>query len=49
MSKLKISSKNKSVIIGSFLRHQEKIAVVKSLKKALEKYHFNYAKIDVPN
>ena len=23
--------------------------LVKSLKKALEKYHFNYAKIDVPN
>ena len=49
MSKLKISSKNKSVIIGSFLRHQEKIAVVRSLKKALKKYHFNYAKINVPN
>ena len=49
MSKLKISSKNKSIIIGSFLRYQEKIDVVKSLKKALKKYHFNYAKIDVAN
>ena len=49
MSKLKISSKNKSIIIGSFLRYQEKIDVVKSLKKALKKFHFNYAKIDVAN
>ena len=49
MSKLKISSKNKSIIVGSFLRYQEKIDVVKSLKKALKKYHFNYAKIDVAN
>ena len=49
MSKLKISSKNKSIIIGSFLRYQEKIDVVKSLKKALKKYHFNYAKVDVAN
>ena len=49
VSKLKISSKNKSIIIGSFLRYQEKIDVVKSLKKALKKYHFNYAKIDVAN
>ena len=49
MSKLKISSKNKSIIVGSFLRYQEKIDVVKSLKKALKKYHFNYTKIDAAN
>ena len=49
MSKLKISSKNKSIIIGSFLRYQEKIDVVKSLKKALKKYHFDYAKIYISN
>ena len=39
-SKLQISSKNKSIIIGSFLRHQEKIEVIYSLEKALKKYHF---------
>ena len=49
MSKLKISSKKKSIIVGSFLRHQEKIAVVRSLKKALKKYRFNYTKIDATN
>ena len=49
MSKLKISSNGKSVIVGAFLRHQEKIAVLRSLKKVLKKYRFNYAKIDVSN
>ena len=49
MSKLKISSNGKSVIVGSFLRHQEKLAVLMSLKKVLKKYRFNYAKIDVSN
>ena len=49
MSELQISSKKKSIIIGSFLRYQEKIGVVKSLKKALKKYHFAYAKINVSN
>lgn len=49
MSKLQISSKNKSIIVGSFLRHEEKIDVVNSLQKALKKYHFNYAKINVSN
>ena len=49
MSKLIISSKNKSIIVGSFLRYEEKIDVVKSLKKALKKNHFHYAKINVPN
>ena len=49
ISKLKISSKKKSIIVGSFLRHQEKIAVVRYLKKALKKYRFNYTKIDASN
>ncbi len=49
MSKLKISSNGKSVIVGAFLRHQEKMAVLRSLKKVLKKYRFNYAKIDVSN
>ena len=49
MSKLQISSKNKSIVVGSFLIHQEKISIVKSLKKALKKNHFNYAKINVSN
>ena len=49
MSELQISSKKKSIIVGSFLRYQEKIGVVKSLKKALKKYHFAYAKINVSN
>ena len=48
-SKLQISSKNKSIIIGSFLRHQEKIEVIYSLEKALKKYHFNYTKVNVSN
>ena len=47
MSKLKISSKNKSIIIGSFLGYKEKISVAKSLHKALKKNHFNYTKINV--
>ena len=46
---LKITSKNKSIVIGSFLRHEEKIDVVKSLEKALKKYHFNYAQVNVAN
>ena len=49
MSKLKISSKNKSIIVGSFLRHKEKLDVIKSLKTALKKNHFNYAKVNVTN
>ena len=49
MNKLQISSKNKSIIIGSFLRYQEKINVAKSLHRALKKYHFDYAKINVSN
>ena len=48
-NKLQISSKNKSIIIGSFLRYQEKIDVIYSLEKALKKYHFNYAKVNVSN
>ena len=48
-STLQISSKNKSIIIGSFLIHQEKINVVKSLSKALKKNNFNYTKINVTN
>ena len=49
MNKLQISSKNKSIIIGSFLRYQEKINVANSLHRALKKYHFDYAKINVSN
>ena len=49
MNKLQISSKNKSIIIGSFLGYQEKISVAKSLHKALKKNHFNYTKINVSN
>ena len=48
-SKLQISSKNKSIIVGSFLRHQEKIDVIYSLEKALKKYNFNYTKQNVSN
>ena len=48
-SKLQISSKNKTIIVGTFLRHQEKIDVLYSLEKALKKYHFNYAKVNVSN
>ena len=47
ISKLKISSKNKSVIVGSFLRYKEKKNIVKSLKTALRKNQFNYEKINV--
>ena len=47
ISKLQISSKKNTVIIGSFLRYQEKVDVTKSLKKVLKKYNFNYAKINV--
>ena len=49
ISKLQISSQKKTVIVGSFLRYQEKIDVVKSLEKALKKYNFAYAKINVSN
>ena len=49
MSKLQISSKNKSIIVGSFLRHQEKNDVIYSLEKALKKYNFNYRKENVSN
>ncbi len=48
-SKLQISSKNKSIIVGSFLRHQEKNDVIYSLEKALKKYNFNYRKENVSN
>ena len=49
ISKLQISSKNKLVIIGSFLRYKEKINIAKSLHRALKKYHFDYAKIYIAN
>jgi len=49
ISKLQISSKNKSIIIGSFLRYKEKINIAKSLHRALKKYHFGYAKIYIAN
>lgn len=41
-SKVIIKSKNKSIVIGSFLRPQEKIEIVETLKKALKKYNFHY-------
>ena len=42
-SKLQISSKNKSIIIGSFLRLDEKIEVLKNIENALRKHNFCYA------
>ena len=47
MTKLQISSKKSTVIIGSFLRYEEKIGVINSLNTALKKHRFNYAKINV--
>ena len=48
-SKLQISSKNKSIVVGSFLRYQEKAEVLRSLQKALKKFHFPYAKVNATN
>ena len=42
-SKLQISSKNKSIIIGSFLRLDEKIEVLQNIENALRKHNFCYA------
>ena len=42
LSKLKITSKKKSVIIGSFLRPEERLEIVETLKKALTKHNFHY-------
>ena len=42
-SKLQISSKNKSIIIGSFLRLDEKIEVLQNIENALRKHDFCYA------
>ena len=42
-SKLQISSKNKSIIIGSFLRLDEKIEVLQNIENALRKHNFGYA------
>ena len=42
-SKLQISSKNKSIIIGSFLRLDEKIEVLQNIENALRKHNFPYA------
>ena len=45
-SKLQISSINKAIIIGSFLRYQEKKQVVKSLQKVLKQNHFNFTNVN---
>lgn len=42
-SKLQISSKNESIIIGSFLRLDEKIEVLQNIENALRKHNFGYA------
>ena len=42
LSKLKISSRKESLIVGSFLRPEERVEVSTSLKKALKKYNFYY-------
>ena len=42
-NKLQISSKNKSIIIGSFLRLDEKIEVLQNIENALRKHNFCYA------
>ena len=43
-NRIEIISKNKSITIGSFLRPDERIEIVKLLKKALSKYNFHCAK-----
>jgi uncharacterized membrane protein len=45
-SKLQISSINKTIILGSFLRYQEKKQVVKSLQKVLKQNHFNFTNVN---
>jgi uncharacterized membrane protein len=45
-SKLQISSINKTIIIGSFLRYQEKKQVIKSLQKVLKQNHFNFTNVN---
>ena len=42
-NKLQISSKNKSLIVGSFLRPDEKIVVFQNIQNALRKHNFHYA------
>ena len=48
-SKLQISSINKKIIIGSFLRYQEKKQVIKSLQKVLKQNHFNFTNVNASN
>ena len=48
-SKLQISSINKTIIIGSFLRYQEKKQVIKSLQKVLKQNHFNFTNVNASN
>ena len=48
-SKLQISSINKAIIIGSFLRYQEKKQVIKSLQKVLKQNHFNFTNVNASN
>ena len=42
-NKLQISSKNKSLIVGSFLRPDERIEVFQNIQNALRRHHFLYA------
>ena len=42
-NKLQISSKNKSLIVGSFLRPDERIEVFQNIQNALRKHNFPYA------
>ena len=45
-SKLQISSINKAIIIGSFLRYQEKKKVIELLQKVLKQNHFNFTNVN---
>ncbi len=48
-SKLQISSINKAIIIGSFLRYQEKKKVIELLQKVLKQNHFNFTNVNASN
>jgi len=49
ISKLQISSINKTIIIGSFLRYQEKKKVIELLQKVLKQNHFNFTNVNASN
>ena len=48
-SKLQISSINKAIIIGSFLRYQEKKKVIELLQKVLKQNHFKFTNVNASN